>query len=563
MPVVPYRSTLTPSRAPSTVQNINVPVNNSMGEALSGMAQIADKHYAKVDEANAQKLLNGYRSDANALRTRFMNTSGQDAYEGIGAYKKSLSDMRSKHFEGAGTGRQKRMLSAAMDSADLAYNDAGYSHAGKELTTWNNKEAEAAVDLHAQDALFNRLDGKASKKSISQIVTQMRMTADSNGVGPEATDLAVLGMTTKVHSSIINAFVAEKDFARAREYFEEKSNLAGIAPSERPAIATLLDKGQTLATQQTLSDDIISKHGGDYSAMLEAAKKTEKGDVREGVVQQINSHIAASKAQEQEDIRQAKREVTQFLNAGNDPDAILNNPKWSEHFSQSDINTMKASIMKGNSFGADYATANEAFLDLQQGLHRLPVEERQAYINGIDPAMSLEWPQPMRQQLMDWYAEQDKIIAANDLQLRSPKQLMLETTTNVVDDMFKAFVKEEKGSNAKLERMQKQVIYNRVVAQLIDEKDWATDNVGLREKARRIAGTLLLQDKDTFGSSDGFLFENLDAIVSDESTASDFFEELPSERQRVLAETAMEAGFPNPTMVQLMRAHLLDTGAIK
>ena len=562
MPVVPYRSKLAPGAAPAVQQNINVPTANPIGQSLSGLAQMADKHYAKVDETNAQKVLNGYRQDANELRARFLEKSGDDAFNGIKAYKTSLGELRDKHVVGAANGRQQHMLGAAMDSADLAYNDAGFSHAVKELTAWNNKEAGAAIELHVEDALFNRGDLAKSKNYVRLAEVQMRSLADTNGAGKEATDAAVLKMTTQAHESIITTFVAEKDFEGARAHFEDKSNRAGISEQKQAELGELLDKGELLSDQQTTFDILKAEHGDDYVGMLEAASKTEKGELRKGVEQLTKAYISTQTSMNQVRERQAKIEVFDHINGGGDPDAILQNPEWSKYYSTSDINKMKSDQMKANDFGTNSEEGRNEYLAIQFAVDAFSdMGEREAYLNSLEPIkLTSGWHNNHRQDFMNFMTGQRELIVTGKNKLANPKEAMLQTTRQAVANIFAANGPKlrGKGPTAKAEHQGLLNLYNDVISQYADEELYQKDTVAFRENVKKIAATLLLEDGDYFGNK-GYLFQNIDAIETDEEVAAEFFEDLPAD---VIREV-MEAAGPNSSAIRMMSVYLRANGVTR
>ena len=524
------------------------------------MAQMSAKHYAKVDETNAQKVLNGYRQDANELRARFLETSGDDAFNGIKPYKQSLTELREKHFAGAANERQQRMLGSAMDSADLGYNDAGYSHAGKELTAWNNKEAEAAVNLHLEDALFNRLNPNQTTKSIELAKIQARRTADANGIGPEATDAAVLKLTTQAHESIIKTFVAEKDFARARAHFDNKNNRADITEQKQAELGDLLDKGEMLADQQTTFDAIKAKYGSDYPGMLDAASKAPKGELREGVEKLTKAYISTQSSMDQARQRQAKVDVFEHLNNGGDPDDILQNPEWSKYYSTSDINKMKADQMKANDFGPRSDDGRNEYIEFQFAVESFSdMKQREEFINNVDPLkMTAGWHNNHRQDFMNFITGQRDLIETGKNKLANPKEAMLQTTRQAVADIFKAQgpkIGSQAGATKKAEHQGLLNLYNDVISRYADEDLYQKDTVAFRENVKKIAATLLLEDNDYFGNK-GFLFENIDAITTDEEVAADFFEDLPPDVVREV----MDAAGPNSSAIRMMSVYLRANG---
>ena len=580
MAVIPYRSTLAPGAAPSTVQNINVPADNAMGNALKDMAVIADKHYQKVDEANATTAFNEYRTKANTVRQDYTQQKGLNAFNNLEQYQTSLKEARELSFKGVTTPRAQRMLTSAMDKADVSYLDSGASHAGQELNTALDNEAKTQIALETDEAVHLRQDQIKLVEARNRAIDIIKATGVRNGAGQNTIDAAILGATSKLNSQVVRAFIADKDFDRARAFFDEPTNSSGMTEKDKADLTSLLDKGEILSKQQTAFDALVETHGDDSAALTAAAKLLEKGELRSGVEGMVKTHIATAKTAEAENIRQIKIAVNQFINEGGDPDQILNNPDWATYYSVSDINTIKTDLVKQAGFGIDYTESQQIFVDMQFTYDKLSRADKISFLDNLDAKGVRHLHINDQQKVLDWMSYERSVELDQKETDLNPKQAMLSATREVVSGIFDENFQPGKGDASKMLYAKRKNLLDKILSAVANEAEWQKDNVAFKEKVRKITSALMLEDDDNFFQSDGYLFENLygaDSVLNNDDVAQDFFEELEgedpegmkqireeltralSENKVGLSDAELEEA-ENKTHINLMKIYLLNQG---
>ncbi len=545
------RSSLVPANAPAVQQNIT-PRVATIAPAVNEIAQIADEYYAKVDETESKKMFNDYRVQANQSRTSYLETGMEDAHKGIGGYKDSLTKIRDGVFAGVANERQERMLLAAIDQAEVAYLDTGYRHAAAELGKWKDSESKISAGINAESAVASRYTPKDAVQSANLGAEEIDYMAKRNGFSKKQRDAAVLAYKSETHSAVLVSLITDKQYDAAREYLNNRVGDKSMKDSDQVKIRELLDKSDLLGEIQEQTGDIWEASGGDLTKALESARNIADPEVRKGVVAGVKARHVESDAAYNADFKKVKQNLNAFLHGGGNIENMP--PEWKNYFTQGELVTKMNNAAKLNGLGGSYLESeNDVNLIMAGALGDI-----ETFLDEYKYENYYALNVPHRGELLNFVQEQEVLVAKGEIRQQNPKNVMLQTSKQVVDDLIKGTIKDEKTKSGKKKRQALVNTFREVLSQYVDEKEFERDQPEFREKVRKIAAALLIEDNDRFGDREGFIFERL-GDLSDNELAQDFWEDLDDDIRQEVGEAAFAMGV-TPSSSNLLRIYLRSQG---
>lgn len=178
-------------------------------------------------------------------------------------------------------------------------------HVLGEAQQYHAGELKATVDNGIDSAIKNALDPKMVQADLTKVVSAIKTSAKSLGLGPEQVDAQVAAAQSATHVGVIaNLLSLEKDQEASSYYAAVKGQVAG---DKQDQVQKALDEGTARGQGFKQADQIIAA-GGTLTEQRDKAKQIDNPKVREIVEQRIEHESAVKdRADKETEVENSRR----------------------------------------------------------------------------------------------------------------------------------------------------------------------------------------------------------------------------------------------------------------
>ncbi len=203
-------------------------------------------------------------------QTGALNVRGKDAMglpEGIDAEFESVAGQIEK---GLGTDRQREAFARVRMQRGSGLSLTIQRHVREQMNVYEGEELKATVENAHESAIANALDPERVDAEIDRAVGAIRHHAPRLGLGPEAIEKQIAGVTSSTHAGVIDRLIQSDKAEEAQIYFDK--NKAEITGEQLTKTEKNLEEGSLRSQSQKEADRIFAAGGTETQQLAEAAK---------------------------------------------------------------------------------------------------------------------------------------------------------------------------------------------------------------------------------------------------------------------------------------------------
>ena len=223
-----------------------------------------------------------------------LNVRGLEARDQLPLVEKEYKDVSSKIAGELRGERQRLAFEAETANRWESVSSELSRHISSEFTKYQAAEAVNGLDLRVTSAGGHFMDFAAVGQDQAQGIAIIK----DQKLGPEATKAEIEKFNTRLHSVVIDQFLAHDQDRTAQIYYEE--NEQEISSVKRPQIVKALREGNVRGEAQRQSDAIIAD-GGTLLEQRDKAKAIEDPEVRDRVLGYLEEEVRIRKRETQVD----------------------------------------------------------------------------------------------------------------------------------------------------------------------------------------------------------------------------------------------------------------------
>jgi hypothetical protein len=269
---------------------------------LAALADVAEEERTKADQTALLKAQNQLSDWKN--QTLYDPQTGAFTKKGEAALPlpEDVHDSFTKATDAIGAGlttpKQQqawaRVKAQEWESVDLQVR----RHVFGEMQTYQAGEFKSFLANTTDEAVRNASDPKLVGINLGKAVSAIKTMAPALGMGPEAVDAQVRGLSSDVHVQVISQLLATDQTQQAKDYFQQ---VKGAISAERlDDVEKAIAIGTHRNDAQTLSDAIIAE-GGSVTEQLAKARARSEGAVRDEAVTYIKQRRDEVDKQQRDD----------------------------------------------------------------------------------------------------------------------------------------------------------------------------------------------------------------------------------------------------------------------
>lgn len=230
-----------------------------------------------------------------------LNLRGRDAFDlperALSAFDKRAADIEIELTNEAQRAAFRRLASTRR----FEINRRIQQHVAGEIRRYDDQTTDSYV-ANEVDAAIASGDVARVQLGVARAGAALTDYANRNGLPPEWLESKRLDASTKVHSGVVERFLANGQDLAAQEYYQ--ANRAAIAGSRQAHLEKALEVGTTRGESQRRADAILLQHR-DLGGAIAEARKIDVPALRDATEARVRDYFTVAKAAEEERQRAA------------------------------------------------------------------------------------------------------------------------------------------------------------------------------------------------------------------------------------------------------------------